>query len=150
MVLAFNCSCSVDLEIDTNWDLTSDLTDLAQSRVRRTHQVFFIRKVEDFDELDDVGVRDEVEDGDLALDHVLLAGALRLVDDLQRERLLGAFAHATVHNSKVSCVKRMVNHETSNNNNSVTIMILKTSRLNTGRFLLQVAYLSQISGSTNI
>ena len=47
-------------------------------------------------------MRDEVEDGDLALDHVFLAGALRLVDDLQRERLLRALAHATVDHSEVA------------------------------------------------
>jgi len=65
------------------------------------YQIFFFRKVEDFDELDDVGVSDEIEDCDFALDHVLLAGALRLVDDLQRERLPTALAHALVHHREV-------------------------------------------------
>jgi hypothetical protein len=33
---------------------------------------------------------------------VLLAGALRLVDDLQRERLPTALAHALVHHREVA------------------------------------------------
>ena len=45
---------------------------------------------------------DEIEDCDFALDHVLLAGALRLVDDLQRERLPAPFAHDLVHHREIA------------------------------------------------
>ena len=54
------------------------------------------------DELDDVRVRDGVEDGDLGLDHVLLALTLGLVDDLEGELDLGLFAEALPHDGEVA------------------------------------------------